>query len=132
MTDHEIKKRLIEIETKKIHKCAQYLMAKDCFSPTEYGNALREFGVTRNYFEQLYHISWQYRWVREGILTFDEFLRDIVFKAQSDKIFESTNLDVLSYKQRYKLENDQIIHYEQHYVYCIDFKKKDTLNLNLS
>ena len=58
MTDKEIKQRLREIETRKVHQCAMVLRAKGVFTREELTQALRECGVARTYFEQLYHLEW--------------------------------------------------------------------------
>ena len=80
MTDKEIKQRLREIETRKAHQCAMALKAKVLFTGEELAQTLREYGVAFAYFEQLYHLEWCYEWVKEGEMTFEEFIKDFILR----------------------------------------------------
>lgn len=128
MTDKEIKQRLREIETRKVHQCAMALKAKGLFTSEELTQTLREYGVARAYFEQLYHIDWCYEWVKEGEMTFEEFIKSIVFKANGQMIFRDS-LNVDDFVNRYRLNGNKVEHYEQWYRYRIAFQKKEFLNI---
>lgn len=128
MTDKEIKQRLREIETRKVHQCAAALKAKGLFTSEEFAQTLREYGVARAYFEQLYHLDYCYKWVKEDEMTFEEFIRDFVFKANGDELFHD-NIDADKYVNRYRLNGNKVEHYEQQYKYRIAFQKKEFLNI---
>ena len=130
MTDKEIRPRLVDMETAKIHRCAERLMTKGLFTSEELSQTLKEYGVARAYFEQLYHIDWCYEWIKEGEMTFEEFIRDFIFKANGDIIFRDS-IDSDEYVNRYRLNGNKVEHYEQQYRYRIAFKKKDRLTLPL-
>lgn len=130
MTDKEIKQRLVDMETAKIHRCAERLMAKGLFTSEELSQTLKEYGVARAYFEQLYHIDWCYEWIKESEMTFEEFIRDFIFKTNGDIIFRDS-IDSDEYVNRYRLNGNKVEHYEQQYRYRIAFKKKDRLTLPL-
>lgn len=132
MTDKEIKQRLVDMETAKIHRCAERLMAKGTFTSKEFNQTLKEYGVAANYFYQLYQVDWCYEWVKEYSMTFEEFLSDIVFEARKDRDFRDVFGDKLTlehYSNQYKLNGNNVDKYNQQYVYRIAFKKKDRLTL---
>lgn len=128
MTDKEIKQRLREIETRKVHQCAAVLKAKGLFTREELNQALKEYGVARAYFEQLYHLEWCYEWVKENEMTFEEFMRNFIFKMRVDKYY-SDNIDVNKFTNRYRLNGNKVEHYEQQYRYRVAFQKKEFLNI---
>lgn len=128
MTDKEIKQRLREIETRKVHQCAAALKAKGLFTREELAQALREYGVARAYFEQLYHLEWCYEWVKENEMTFEEFMKNFIFKMKVDGRY-SDNIDVNKYINRYRLNGNKIEHYEQQYRFRVAFQKKEFLNI---
>lgn len=128
MTDKEIKQRLREIETRKVHQCAAALKAKGLFTNEELVQTLREYGVARAYFEQLYHIDWCYEWVKEDEMTFEEFIRDFIFKTNGDRIFRDS-IDADKYINKYRLNGNKVEHYEQRYRYRVAFQKKEFLNI---
>ena len=128
MTDKEIKQRLREIETRKVHQCAMALKAKGLFTRKELAQTLREYGVACSYFEQLYHLNWCYEWVKESEMTFEEFIKDFIFKVEGECIFhDSINAD--EYVNRYRLNGNKVEHYEQQYRYYVAFQKKEFLNI---
>ena len=128
MTDKEIKQRLREIETRKAHQCAMALKAKGLFTGEELAQTLREYGVAFTYFEQLYHLDWCYEWVKEGEMTFEEFIKDFIRKINRDKLFRnSVNSD--KYVNKYRLNGNKVEHYEQQYRYRVAFQKKEFLNI---
>lgn len=128
MTDKEIKQRLREIETRKVHQCAMALKAKGLFTSEELTQTLREYGVARSYFEQLYHIEWCYEWIKKNEMTFEEFIRDFCFSLNGDIIFQDTiNSD--KYVNEYRLNGTKVEKYEQEYRYRIGFQKKEFLNI---
>ena len=128
MTDKEIKQRLREVETRKIHQCATVLKAKGLFTNEEFTQTLREYGVARAYFEQLYHIEWCYDWIKEGEMTFEEFIKDFIFSINGDIMFRN-NVDSDKYVNKYRLNGNKVEHYEQHYRHRIAFQKKEFLNI---
>ena len=128
MTDKEIKQRLREIETRKVHQCAMALKAKGLFTGEELAQTLREYGVAFAYFEQLYHLEWCYEWVKEGEMTFEKFIKDFIFKIKRDKRFhDSVNPD--KYVNKYRLNGNKVERYEQQYRYRVAFQKKEFLNI---
>lgn len=128
MSDKEIKQRLREIETRKVHQCAMALKAKGLFTSEEFAQTLREYGVARAYFEQLYHLEWCYEWVKENEMTFEEFMKNFVFKIEGDIRYHNS-IDLNRYINRYRLNGNKIEHYEQQYRYRIAFQKKEFLNI---
>jgi hypothetical protein len=128
MTDKEIKQRLREIETRKVHQCAAVLKAKGLFTVEELKQTLKEYGVARTYFEQLYHLEWCYEWVKEGEMTFEEFIRDFIFSINGDILFHD-NIDSDKYVNKYRLNGNKVEHYEQQYRYYVAFQKKEFLNI---
>lgn len=132
MTDKEIRNRLIDMETAKIHRCAERLMAKGLFTDTEFKQTLKEYGVAASYFYQLYQVDWCYEWVKKYSMSFDEFLKDIISEAQRDRMWRDLHGDKLTienYLNKYKLNGNNVDKYHQQYVYRIAFKKKDRLTL---
>lgn len=129
MTDKEIKQRLREIETRKVHQCAMALKAKGLFTSEELRQTLREYGVAYAYFEQLYHLDWRYEWIKEDEMTFEEFIREFIFKLDGDIIFRNDRIDVDEYENRYRLNGNKVEHYEQQYRYRVAFQKKEFLNI---
>ena len=127
MTDKEVRRKMLELQTEKAQRCAEYLKVKGVFRASELENALREFGVGRAYFERMYQLDWQYIWVKKYTMTFQQFLEHIVHKASFDHMFETEMLDSLIYKKRYRLNGENIDYYEQEYVWNIAFMKKSTL-----
>lgn len=127
MTDKEIK-QLREIETRKVHQCAMALKAKGLFTREELAQTLREYGVARAYFEQLYHLEWCYEWVKEGEMTFEEFIRNFIFKIDSEKLFHDS-IDADKFVNRYRLNGNKVEKYEQQYRYRVAFQKKEFLNI---
>lgn len=125
MTDKEIIKRMREIESRKAHQCAEYLKSKRYFTSIELSNALREYGVARSYFEQLYHLEWKYEWIKKCTMPFERFLEDIVSQASMDIVFDRERI---SYEKEYRINGNCIDKYEQEYVYCIAFRKKDMIS----
>jgi hypothetical protein len=128
MTDKKIKQRLREIETRKVHQCAMALKAKGLFTGEELRQTLKEYGVAYAYFEQLYHLDWRYEWIKEDEMTFEEFIRDFIFKTNGDRIFRG-NIDADKYVNRYRLNGNKVEHYEQQYRYRVAFQKKEFLNI---
>lgn len=129
MIDKEIKQRLREIETRKVHQCAAALKAKGLFTNEELKQTLREYGVARAYFEQLYHIDYCYEWVKEDEMTFEEFIRKFIFKLDCDITFHHGGIDADKYVNKYRLNGNKVEHYEQQYRYRIAFQKKEFLNI---
>lgn len=127
MMDKEIK-QLREIETRKVHQCAMALKAKGLFTREELAQTLREYGVARAYFEQLYHLEWCYEWVKEGEMTFEEFIRNFIFKIDSEKLFHDS-IDADKFVNRYRLNGNKVEKYEQQYRYRVAFQKKEFLNI---
>lgn len=127
MTDKEIK-QLREIETRKVHQCAMVLKAKGLFAREELAQTLREYGVARAYFEQLYHLEWCYEWVKEGEMTFEEFIRNFIFKIDSEKLYHDS-IDADKFVNRYRLNGNKVEKYEQQYRYRVAFQKKEFLNI---
>lgn len=127
MTDKEIK-QLREIETRKVHQCAMALKAKGLFTREELAQTLREYGVARAYFEQLYHLEWCYEWIKEGEMTFEEFIRNFIFKIDSEKLFHDS-IDADKFVNRYRLNGNKVEKYEQQYRYRVAFQKKEFLNI---
>ena len=125
MTDKEVIKCLKAHETKKVHKCADFLRAKGYFTTNELENALREYGVARSYFDQLYHIAWKYEWVKKYTMTFEQFLDDITLQVSGDIMFDRNRL---SYKKQYRINGNCIDKYEQEYVWYVAFMKKYSLS----
>lgn len=128
MTDKDIKNRIRDIETQKIHRCAEYLKSLGYFKSEVFTQALREYGVARGYFEQLYHLDWKYVWERECSMTFEEFLEDVVSRAKCDYHFQHETLNTTYYQNEYRLNGNMIDKYQQEYRWCVAFKKKDRLN----
>lgn len=128
MTDKDIKQRLREIETRKVHQCATALKAKGLFSGEELAQILREYGVAFAYFEQLYHLEWCYEWVKEGEMTFEEFIKDFIFKINRDKLFHD-NINPDKYVNKYRLNGNKVERYEQQYRYRVAFQKKEFINI---
>ena len=128
MTDKEIKQRLREIETRKVHQCAMALKEKGLFTGEELRQTLKEYGVARAYFEQLYHLDYCYEWVREGEMTFEEFIKDFILSINGDIIFRN-NIDSDEYINKYRLNGNKVEHYAQHYRYRVAFQKKEFLNI---
>ena len=128
MTDKEIKQRLREIETRKVHQCAMALKEKGLFTGEELRQTLKEYGVARAYFEQLYHLDYCYEGVREEEMTFKEFIKDFIFSINGDIIFRN-NIDSDEYINKYRLNGNKVEHYEQHYRYRVAFQKKEFLNI---
>ena len=128
MTDKEIKQRLREIETRKVHQCAMALKAKGLFTGEELRQTLKEYGVAYAYFEQLYHLDWRYEWIKEDEMTFEEFIREFIFKTNGDGIFRDS-IDADKYVNRYRLNGNKVEHYEQQYRYRVAFQKKEFLNI---
>lgn len=127
MMDKEIK-QLREIETRKVHQCAMALKAKGLFTREELAQTLRKYGVARAYFEQLYHLEWCYEWVKEGEMTFEEFIRNFIFKIDSEKLFHDS-IDADKFVNRYRLNGNKVEKYEQQYRYRVAFQKKEFLNI---
>lgn len=128
MTDKEIKQRLREIETRKVHQCATALKAKRLFTREEFAQTLREYGVAYSYFDQLYHLEWCYDWVKEDEMTFEEFMKKFIFKIEGDMRYHRS-IDFNKYVNRYRLNGNKIEHYEQQYRYRVAFQKKEFLNI---
>lgn len=128
MTDKEIRQRAREVETRKIHQCAAVLKAKGLFTSEELAQTLREYGVARAYFEQLYHIEWCYEWEKEGEMTFKEFIKNFIFSINSDILFRDS-VDSEKYVNKYRLNGNKVEHYEQEYRFRIAFQKKEFLNI---
>ena len=128
MTDKEIKQRLREIETRKVHQCAAALKAKGLFTREELNQTLREYGVAYAYFEQLYHLEWCYEWVKEGEMTFEEFIRNFIFRLNGEKLFHDS-IDADKFVNRYRLNGNKVEKYEQQYRYRVAFQKKEFLNI---
>ena len=128
MTDKEIKQRLREIETRKVHQCAMALKAKGLFTREELNQTLREYGVAYTYFEQLYHLEWCYEWVKESEMTFEEFIKNFINKAKMDN-FLDIELNTENYINRYRLNGNKVEKYEQQYRYRVVFQKKEFLNI---
>lgn len=128
MIDKEIKQRLREIETRKVHQCAAALKAKGLFTSEELKQTLREYGVARAYFEQLYHLDYCYEWVKEDEMTFEEFIRSFIFRINGEKLFRD-NIDADKFVNKYRLNGNKVEHYEQQYRYRIAFQKKEFLNI---
>lgn len=128
MTDKEIKQRLREIETRKVHQCAMALKAKGLFTREELNQTLREYGVAYTYFEQLYHLEWCYEWVKESEMTFEEFIKNFISKAKMDN-FLDIELNTENYINRYRLNGNKVEKYEQQYRYRVAFQKKEFLNI---
>lgn len=128
MTDKEIKQRLRQIETRKVHQCAAALKAKGLFTSEEFAQTLREYGVARSYFDQLYHMDYCYVWVKENEMTFEEFMKNFILKIRIDKYY-SDNIDVNKFINRYRLNGNKVEHYEQQYRFRIAFQKKEFLNI---
>ena len=127
MTDKEIKQRLREIETRKVHQCAMALKAKGLFTREELNQTLREYCVAYTYFEQLYHLEWCYEWVKESEMTFEEFIKNFINKAKMDN-FLDIELNTENYINRYRLNGNKVEKYEQQYRYRVAFQKKEFLN----
>lgn len=128
MTDKEIKQRLREIETNKIHKCAAELIAKCLFTSEEFNQTLREYGVVATYFSQLYHLDWCYEWVKKDEMTFEEFIRKFISKIRIEE-HNSGGIDADKFVNRYRLNGNMVEHYEQEYRYQVAFQKKEFLNI---
>lgn len=128
MTDKEIKQRLREIETRKVHQCAMALKAKGLFTREELNQTLREYGVAYAYFEQLYHLEWCYEWVKESEMTFEEFIRSFIFNINGEKLFHDT-VDAEKFVNKYRLNGNKVEKYGQQYRYRIAFQKKEFLNI---
>lgn len=128
MTDKEIKQRLREIETRKVHQCAIALKAKGLFSGEELAQTLKEYGVAFAYFEQLYHLDFCYEWVKESEMTFEEFIRNFIFKINGEKLFRGS-IDADKFVNNYRLNGNKVEKYEQEYRYRIAFQKKEFLNM---
>lgn len=128
MTDKEIKQRLREIETRKIHQCAMALKAKGLFTIEEFNQTLQEYGVAHAYFEQLYHLDWRYEWVKENEMTFEEFIRNFIFVINTEKILRGT-VDADKFINKYRLNGNKVEKYKQQYRYRIAFQKKEFLNI---
>ena len=128
MTDKEIKQRLREIETRKVHQCAMALKAKGLFTREELNQTLREYGVAYTYFEQLYHLEWCYEWVKESEMTFEEFIKNFINKVKMDN-FLNIELNAENYINRYRLNGNKVEKYEQQYRYRVAFQKKEFLNI---
>lgn len=128
MTDKEIKQRLREIETRKVHQCAMALKAKGLFTREELNQTLREYGVAYAYFEQLYHLEWCYEWVKESEVTFEQFIKNFINKVKMDN-FLDIELNTENYINRYRLNGNKVEKYEQQYRYRVAFQKKEFLNI---
>lgn len=128
MTDKEIKQRLREIETRKIHRCAMVLKAKGLFTGEELSQVLKEYGVACSYFEQLYHLEWCYEWVKKCEMTFEEFIRHFILKVDCDMLFRR-DIDADKYINKYRLNGNKVEEYEQQYRYRVAFQKKVFLNI---
>lgn len=128
MTDKEIKQRLREIETRKVHQCAMALKAKGLFTREELHQTLREYGVAYAYFGQLYHLEWCYEWVKESEVTFEQFIKNFINKVKMDN-FLDIELNAENYINRYRLNGNKVEKYEQQYRYRIAFQKKEFLNI---
>ncbi len=128
MTDKEIKQRLREIETRKVHQCAMALKAKGLFTGEELNQTLREYGVAYAYFEQLYHLEWCYEWVKESEVTFEQFIKNFINKVKMDN-FLDIELNTENYINRYRLNGNKVEKYEQQYRYRVAFQKKEFLNI---
>ena len=128
MTDKEIKQRLREIETRKVHQCAAALKAKGLFTREELNQTLREYGVAYAYFEQLYHLEWCYEWVKESEVTFEQFIKNFINKVKMDN-FLDIELNTENYINKYRLNGNKVEKYEQWYRYRVAFQKKEFLNI---
>lgn len=128
MTDKEIKQRLREIETRKVHQCAMVLKAKGLFTREELAQTLKEYGVARAYFEQLYHLEWCYEWVRKQEMTFEEFIIDFIRNIDFRSLVQS-RIDANEFVNMYRLNGNKVEGYEQEYRYRIAFQKKEFLNI---
>lgn len=128
MTDKEIKQRLREIETRKVHQCAMALKAKGLFTGKELAQTLREYGVAFAYFEQLYHLEWCYEWIKECEMTFEEFIRNFIFKINGEKLLRGS-IDADKFVNKYRLNGNKVEKYEQEYRYRVAFQKKEFLNI---
>ena len=128
MTDKEIKQRLREIETRKVHQCAMVLKAKGLFTREELAQTLKEYGVARAYFEQLYHLEWCYEWVRKQEMTFEEFIADFIRNIDFRSLVQSC-IDANEFVNMYRLNGNKVEGYEQEYRYRIAFQKKEFLNI---
>jgi hypothetical protein len=123
MTDKEIRKKMLEIQTRRIHRCAEYLQEKVYFTKEEYDNTLREFGIARGYFERLYQLDWKYVWIKKCTFTFEEFLRDFCLTSA----FRRDTFSVDMYKKQYRLNGDKVEKYVQDWRWRIAFMKKTEL-----
>ena len=128
MTDKEIKQRLREIETRKVHQCAMALKAKGLFTGEELAQTLKEYGVVFAYFEQLYHLEWCYEWVKESEMTFEKFIRNFILKINGEKLFRGS-IDADKFVNKYRLNGNKVEKYEQEYRYRVAFQKKEFLNI---
>ena len=129
MTDKDIKNRIRDIETRKVHQCAEYLKGKGYFTGEELNQVLREYGVAYGYFTQLYHLDWKYVWIKKCEMSFEDFLRDIIFTAGCDATFRRTEkLKLEYYQNQYRLNDGKVEKYHQEYMYCVAFRKKDKLS----
>lgn len=128
MTDKEIKQRLREIETSKVHQCAMALKAKGLFTGEELAQTLKEYGVAFAYFEQLYYLEWCYEWVKESEMTFEEFIRNFILKINGEKLFRGS-IDADKFVNKYRLNGNKVEKYEQEYRYRVAFQKKEFLNI---
>lgn len=127
MTDKEIKQRLREIETRKVHQCAAALKSKGLFTSEEFTQTLKEYGVASTYFSQLYHLDWCYEWVKKDEMTFEQFIKNFINKVKMDNFLE-IELTTKNYTNRYRLNGNKVDHYEQEYRYRVAFQKKEFLN----
>lgn len=64
-------------------------------------------------------------------MTFEEFIKSIVFKANGQMIFRDS-LNVDDFVNRYRLNGNKVEHYEQWYRYRIAFQKRNFLTSKMN
>jgi hypothetical protein len=137
MFDYE-KEMLKQHEVDKINACARKLIKLGYFTSEQLGNTLREYGVARGYFEQMYHLEWGYVWEKKASLTWREFLFQFICGVDHANIFNNDipgrlddihKVDYFCEEFKYNEQTHTVDHYHQQYRWKVAFKKKDTINL---
>ena len=92
MFDYQ-KEMLRQRETDKVNACARKLMDMGCFTSEQLGITLREYGVARGYFEQMYHLEWCYVWEKDESYTWRQFIFRFIGEVDFDSVFQRKVVD---------------------------------------
>ena len=137
MFDYE-KEMLRQHQVDKVNACARKLIELGYFSSEQLANTLREFGVARGYFEQMYHLEWCYVWEKCTSYTWRAFLFRFIGTVEFDSVFDDNvpgklddiqKTDYYCEQFRYNKETDMVDEYNQEYRWRVAFKKKSSLNI---